>query len=246
MNFSRVNFTSITFKYHLSAKRAVQVTLFTGINTNIRTIINLIQLIPSTVKSASAAVQIILDLARFLNWNAVRNFSSSLMWRPTASVCSSAFGLSHCDLITANTTFVGFPWNFVKEYFKRIAKQVWISWPWPREKSSTLTSYMAWGIWLQFGIGEFHVILLSSCEIRQQICCDFYTLLAGLGFLKMNIITAIFYLRTWTFSCTFQIHCHICVEFSIRNQQKIVLVYLTSVKIGIWEVVLVLRVCKRN
>jgi hypothetical protein len=52
----------------------------------------------------------------------------------TASVPSSAFGLSHCDLIPANKMFVGFSWNFVKECFKRIAKQVWIRWPSPKKK----------------------------------------------------------------------------------------------------------------
>jgi len=103
----------------------------------------------------------------------------------TVSVRSSAFGLSHCDLITANKTFVGFSWNFVKEYFKRIAKQVWIPWQWPREKCSTLTSYTARAIWLQFGIAEFHVILLRSCEIRQKI-----------------FVTSIPYLQVWVNFCS--------------------------------------------
>ena len=81
-----MNFTFVTFKHILYAKRAVQVTLFAGTNTNIRPIISVNQLIPSTAKSATVAAQIILDLARPLNWNAVKRFSSSLMWRPRLSV----------------------------------------------------------------------------------------------------------------------------------------------------------------
>jgi hypothetical protein len=88
-----VNFTFVIYKHHLSAKRAVHVTLFTVINTNIRSITSLNQLSLSIAKSAPVAAQIILDLARLLNWNAVRSFSSSLMWRPHPSVRSSAFGL---------------------------------------------------------------------------------------------------------------------------------------------------------
>jgi len=86
VDFSRVNCTFVNYKHHLSAKRAVQVTLFTGINANIRPIISLNQLIFPTAKSVSVAAQIIMDLARLLNWNAVRSFSSSLMWRPRPSV----------------------------------------------------------------------------------------------------------------------------------------------------------------
>ena len=67
----------------------------------------------------------------------------------------------------------------------------------------------------------------------------------NMGFLKMSIAKVIFYLRTWKFSRTFQIYCQICVEFSLRNQQKIVLVYDLR-KFGLGKVVLVLMVVKKN
>ena len=60
----------------------------------------------------------------------------------------------------------------------------------------------------------------------------------------MSIVKVIFYLRTWTFSRTFQIYWQICVEFSLRNQQKIVLVYDLR-KFGLEKVVLVLMVVKK-
>jgi hypothetical protein len=53
---------------------------------------------------------------------------------------------------------------------------------------------MAWGISLKFGIGDFHVILWSNCEIRNKLRCDFDTLHVGANEFLLYFLYFSFYL----------------------------------------------------